>query len=147
MRIPQRLIFTCTIINSEAIIRIRPTGKFGPKLPHHITRDARLGQRCVLPFPHDGDPVFAVGHGVFLQKDGFAEVLPDGVMLRDPGIAPRVIVAPEVGIEVESAVIDCGDGEVLLEVNTFVARVSVAAVVVWEVGRCGGEPSFVTKGN
>lgn len=68
-------------------------------------------------------------------------------MLRDPRVAPRVVVAPLVGVQVDGAVVDGGDGQVLLEVDAFVAGVGVALLVVGQVGRGGGEPAFVAEGD
>ena len=63
-------------------------------------------------------------------------------MLRDPGAAPAVVVAPTVGVHVEGAVIEGLDGEVLDEVHAFVAAVGVAAVAA---GVAGGQPPFVAE--
>lgn len=60
--------------------------------------------------------------------------------------SPRVVVAPGVRVQVEGAVVEGGDGEVLDEVDTFVNRVGVGVVVagerrgsrLWSSGRsCG----------
>lgn len=55
-------------------------------------------------------------------------------MLRDPGAAPAVVVAPLVGIHVEGAVVQRLDGEVLDKVDAFVAAVGVAAVAAGVAG-------------
>ena len=63
-------------------------------------------------------------------------------MLRDPGAAPAVVVAPAVGVHVKRAVVERLDGEVLDEVHAFVAAVGVAAVAA---AVAGGQPAFVAE--
>ncbi len=63
-------------------------------------------------------------------------------MLHYPVVDPGVVVAPLVRVGVEGAVVERGDGEVLGEVDAFVAGVGVRAVA-----EGGGEPAFVAEGD
>ncbi len=102
----------------------------------------RVLQRRLLPRRHHNGFVGRVGGAVFLEDDGFAGRFADSVVLRDPVVDPGVVVAPLVRVGVEGAVVERGDGEVLAEVDAFVAGVGVGAVA-----ERGGEPAFVAEGD
>ena len=82
--------------------------------------------------------------GILLQYYGLPGGFPDGVVLRYLGTAPGVVVAPLIRVYVEGAVVDGFDGEVLDEIDAFIAAVGVRTVstnVAW------GKPAFVSEGN
>ena len=61
-------------------------------------------------------------------------------MLQDPFVAPGVVVAPLVGVQVEGAIVKSLDGEVLDEVNTFVPGVCVGTI-----SQRRRQPALITK--
>lgn len=147
MLTPQRLQIGRAPIHGVLIQRPRAAGELRAELPHEIAGEAGFAEDGVLPGPGDADAVLGLGHGVLLEHDGLAEALADFVVLRDPRVAPGVVVAPLVGVHVHGAEVDGADREVLLEVDAVVARVRVAVVVVGDVGRRLGEPAFVAEGD
>lgn len=147
MRIPQRLQIVRIVIHGIVIQRLSPAGELGSKLPHHISSDARLLHHRVLPWAHDAHTILAIRDGVFFEKDGLAQLLADGIVLRDPRVAPRVVVPPLVSVHVDGAVVKGWDGQILLEIDAFVAGVGVTLLVVGDIGRGGGKPAFVAEGN
>ena len=114
------------IINRIIIKRIN--GQRRRKLPKRIIRDARVQQRSLLPRFHDDAFVRRVRGAVFFKHDGLPGRFARGVVLQDPLVAPGVVVAPRLRVQVEGAVVEGRDGEVLDEVDAFVARVGVGAV-------------------
>ena len=114
------------IINRIVIKRINSQRR--RELPKRIIRDARVQQRRLLPRLHDGALVRRVRGAVLLEDDGLPGRFARGVVLRDPLAAPGVVVAPRRRVEVEGAVVEGRDGQVLGEVDAFVARVGVGAV-------------------
>lgn len=100
-------------------------------MPHHIPRHARLAQYRLLPLTHDTHSIFSVRDSVFFQHDRLTGVLANGIVLRDPGVTPGVVVAPLVGIEVNSTIVERGNREVFLEIHALVAGVGVTAIIVW----------------
>ena len=144
---PQRLPIAPTrriIVNRIPIIRIHPILERRRKLPKAITRDTRLAHHRALPQRHILLPQRRARRRVLLQDDRFPGSFANGVVLRDPGAAPGVVVAPLVRVEVEGAVVDGGNGEVFDEIHAFVAAVGVATVAACE-GRL--QPAFVAHAN
>lgn len=68
-------------------------------------------------------------------------------MLFDPRVAPGVVVAPGLWIQVYGAVIEGGDTQVAFKVYAFVTRVGVGLLVAGYAGGGGGEPAFVAEGD
>lgn len=130
------------IVNRIPIIRIRPIRIARRKLPKTIARYARLTQYRALPHRHPLLPRAHTRRRILLQHDRFPRRFADRVMLTDPCAAPAVVVPPLIGVEVESTVVDGGDGEVLDEIDAFVPAVGVGAVA-----SCygGGQPAFVAE--
>ena len=147
MRRPQLLILAPRrriIVNRIPIVRISPVRKICRKLPERIGGDTRPRQRGRLPLRQVLIPQRRRRRRVFLQHDGLAGGFADGVVLRDPGAAPGVVVPPRVRVHVEGAVVDRLDGEVLDEVDAFVAAVRVGAVAA---GVAWLQPAFVAEGH
>ena len=137
---PQYLKLACVVINRIAIKRIRPARKLCSKLPKRIISHARLRQHRLLPFGLNILPDTLIRDTVFLQNDWFTGRFANGVMLLDPFVAPGIVVPPLAGVQMESSVVERGDGEVFDEVDSFVATVGVRTVAL---GR--GQPPFISQ--
>ena len=140
MLITQHLIFARVVIDRIAIKRIRPARKLASKLPERIISHARLLQHRLLPLRLHILPDALVRNAVLLQHDRFTGRFANGIVLLDPFVAPGIVVPPLAGVKVEGSVVEHGNGEVLDEVDAFVAAVSVGTVAL---GR--GQPAFVAQ--
>ena len=143
MLVRQNLIFTSRrgiIVNRIIIKGVNRQRR--RKLPKRIVSDARVQQRGLLPRFHNGAFVCRVRRAILLKHDGLPGRFARGVVLHDPLVAPGVVVAPRLGIEVEGAVVEGRDGEVLDKVDAFVARVGVGSVAYG-----GRHPPFVAQGD
>ncbi len=76
-----------------------------------------LAQRCALPQRHILPPRRRRRRHKLLRHDKFCGGFAKGVMLADPGESLRVVVAPEVGVQVAGVVFEGGDGEVFDEIT------------------------------
>ena len=121
----QYLKLARVVINRIAIKRIRPARKLGSELPKRIISHARLRQYRLLPLGLYTLPDALVRNTVLLQHDRFTRRFANRVVLLDPFVAPGIIVPPLAGIQMESSVVERRDGEVLDEVDAFVAAISV----------------------
>ena len=136
----QYLKLARVIINRVAVERIRPARKLASKLPERIISHARLRQHRLLPLGFNILPDARVWNAVLLQHDRFTGRFANGIVLLDPFVAPGIIVAPLAGIQMESSVVERRDGEVLDEIDAFVAAISVGPVALRR-----GEPPFVAQ--
>ena len=141
MRRPQDLIFLRSVRDRIIIPFHRSTRQIRtPKLPKLIRRDLRLLQNRLLPqhliLRHvDQCPVFFEHHRF---PDRFA----NRIVFEDPGVAPRLVVAPAIRVQVKGAVVQGGDGrEVQREIDTFGTGVGVTAVAA------GTEPALIAQGD
>ena len=123
----QRLIFRRAILNCVIVRNARPARQRRPELPETIV--------CNLSILHDGHlPLLLhrrrVGalSPVLLEHNRLPHCSADGIMVLDPRIAPAIVVAPLVRVEVEGAVVEGRDRHVLGEVDTFGAGIRVRAV-------------------
>lgn len=128
------------VINRIAIKRIRPARKLRSKLPKGIISHARLLQHRVLPLELNTFPEAWIRNPVLLQNDWFTSRFANGVVLLDPFVAPGIVVPPLAGIQMESSVVERGNGEVLDKVDSLVAAVRIRAIAL---GR--GQPPFVAQ--
>ena len=134
----QRRIIRRPILQAKRVPSTRPTLSVrGRELPKLVRRDLRAVQHRLLPrllarHHIDGGPVL-------LEDDGLVRGLANRVVLLDPRVAPRLVVPPRVGIQVEGAVIERVDAQVLLEIDAFRARVRVGAIAA------GTQPALIAK--
>ena len=128
------------VVQGIRIVRVHPSRKGRRKLPKGVVSHARVEQGRLLPRLHDDGMVRGVRRSVFLEDNGLPGLLPDEIVLRDPLITPGVIVAPLIGIQVEGAIIEGRDGEVLGKIDTFIATVCVGAITEWWC-----QPSLIAK--
>ena len=120
MLVRQNIIITAgrrVVINGIIIKRIN--GQTRPKLPEGVVGHTAALKDCLLPRCADLRVVRLIGRAVLFEDDWLAGCFAGCVVLQDPFIAPSVVVAPLIGIEVESAVVNGGDREVLDEVNAL----------------------------
>lgn len=129
------------ILNRIIVIRIHPARKRGRKLPERIIRHARVLQHRLLVRLSNGR-LRGIGRSVLLEHYRLPRLLADEVVLNDPLVAPGVVVAPLIGVQVESAVVESGDGEILHEINAFVAGIRVGSIAEW-----GRQPAFIANGD
>ena len=134
------IIAPCRRIIINRIIIKRVNRQRRRKLPKRIIRDARVQQRGLLPRLHHDALVRRVRGAVLLEHDGLPGRFARGVVLQDPLVAPGVVVAPRLRVQVEGAVVEGRDGEVLDEIDALVAGVGVGAVP-----HGGRHPSFVAQ--
>ena len=143
MLIRQNLIVTARrgiVINSIIVKRVN--GQRCRELPEGVIRDTGVQERGLLPRFADGRVVGRVGRAVLLEDDRLPRRFARRVVLHDPLVAPGLVVAPRIRVEVEGAVVERRDGEVLDKVHPFVPGVGVRAVTH---GRC--HPPFVAEGH
>lgn len=124
----------------DGIIVIGVNRQSRRKLPKGVIGNTGIQESRLLPRFADCRVIGNVSRAVLFEDDWLARYFACGVMLHDPLVTPGVIVAPRIGIEVESAVVEGGDGEVFDEVNALVPGVRIRAIAHWR-----GHPSLIAK--
>lgn len=139
----QDLVLGVVDVDAVGIAQIHSVRARIAKLPKLVHGNACVLQHGLLPRRLNTSViVWTWGTTVFFQHDRLARCSTHLVVLDDPGAAPGLVVAPAVGVEVESAVVECLDAQVLDEVDALGARVGVRAVA--DVVR-GREPTLVAQ--
>ena len=120
MLVRQNIVITAgrrVVVNSIIIKRINR--QIGPKLPEGVVGHTAALKDGLLPRCADFRVVRGIGRAVLFKNYRLPRRFACCVVLQDPFITPAVVVAPLVGVEVESAVVDGRDGEVLDKVNAL----------------------------
>ena len=107
------------------IIIKRINGQSGPKLPEGVVGHTAVLEDGLLPRFADLRVVRGIRRAVLFKHHGLPRCFARLVVLQDPFVPPAGVVAPLIGVKVESAVVDGGDGEVLDEVNAFWRPISI----------------------
>lgn len=141
MLIRQNLVVTARPgVVVDGIIIKRVNGQRRRELPEGVVGNTRVEECGLLPRLADCRVVGSVGRAVLFKDDGLARRFAGGVVLHDPLVTPAVVVAPRIRVEMESSVVEGGDGEVLDKVDALVPGVGVRAIAHWR-----RHPPFIAK--
>ena len=99
----QRLIFRGIVPDGEVVVVARLTVEVRSELPKLVHGNSTIENR-LLPLTLDFEMmIWSIGTTILFENDRFARGFTHRVMLRDPGRAPGVVVAPRGRVEMESA--------------------------------------------